>query len=220
MRTGRVLYEMITVSYQRGLRLPAELTLLAKALVHLDAVTRALDASFDPMETVRDYMRTVAEDRARRQVNSRQLFRIMTQSADLVSVLPHRIDAITSRLANNEFSASIEVPQVDQLLAGIQKVANRVFTGLALAGILVASGMLHRDRPLLGTSSRGRSRCTWWSPSCSRTGATGGASRAARRRRAPKRVHQAMALNLHRSTAHRRRPRDVAPTSHHRDSAP
>lgn len=152
MRTGRVLYEMITVSYQRGLRLPAELTLLAKALVHLDVVTRALDASFDPMETVRDYMRTVAEDRARRQVNSRQLFRIMTQSADLVSVLPHRIDAITSRLANNEFSASIEVPQVDQLLAGIQKVANRVFTGLALAGILVASGMLHRDRPLLGTS--------------------------------------------------------------------
>ncbi len=152
MRTGRVLYEMISVSFAKGLRLPAELTLLAKALVHLDTVTRTLDPTFDPIETVRDYMRTVAEDRARRQVNPRQLYRVMSQTADLVSVLPHRLDTITSKLANNEFQARIDVPQVDALLAGVQKVANRVFSGLALAGILVASGMLHRDRPMLGTA--------------------------------------------------------------------
>ncbi|MFN2604205.1 MAG: ABC1 kinase family protein, partial [Gemmatimonadaceae bacterium] len=41
--TGLVLYEVISISYRSGLRLPAELTLLAKALFNLDAVTRALD---------------------------------------------------------------------------------------------------------------------------------------------------------------------------------
>src|SRR5205085_2044531 len=43
MHTGKVLYELINISYQKSLRLPAELTLLAKALFNLDAVTRAVD---------------------------------------------------------------------------------------------------------------------------------------------------------------------------------
>jgi ubiquinone biosynthesis protein len=152
MRTGRVLYDMIAASFLRGLRLPAELALLAKALVHVDTVTRALDPTFDPMVTVRSYMQEVAQDRAKRQVNSRQLFRILSQSADLVSVLPHRLDVITSKLANNEFQARLDIPQVKVLLAGVQKVANRVFSGLVLAGLLVASGMLLPHRPALGTT--------------------------------------------------------------------
>ena len=152
MNTGRVLNEMIAASFTAGLRLPAELTLLAKAMVHLDAVTRSLDPSYDPMETVRSFIRTVAEERAKRELNVRKLFRLATQSADLLSVLPRRLDLITQRLANNEFSARVDVPQVAHLLSGAQKVANRVFTGLVLAGLLVSSGMLLPHRPRLGTT--------------------------------------------------------------------
>src|SRR5205807_7736239 len=36
---GVVLYEMITIAFRDGLKLPAELTLLAKALFNLDAVS-------------------------------------------------------------------------------------------------------------------------------------------------------------------------------------
>src|SRR5262249_14888694 len=37
--TGKVLYELINISYRRGLKLPGELTLLAKTLFNLDTVT-------------------------------------------------------------------------------------------------------------------------------------------------------------------------------------
>jgi hypothetical protein len=37
-----VLFDILDVSFRSGLRLPAELTLLAKALFNLDGVTRAL----------------------------------------------------------------------------------------------------------------------------------------------------------------------------------
>lgn len=152
MNTGHVLNEMIGASFKAGLRPPAELTLLAKAMVHLDAVTRALDPSYDPMETVRSYMQEVARDRVKTQLNSRQLFRVLSQSSDLLSALPHRLDLITSRLANNEFQARLDVPQVAHLLEGTQKVANRVFTGLVLAGLLVSSGMLLEYHRTLGTT--------------------------------------------------------------------
>ena len=65
--------------------------------------------------------------------------------------LPHRLDLITERLASNEFSTRVDVPQFTLVIEALQKVANRVFSGVVLAGLLVASAMLIQDRRTLGT---------------------------------------------------------------------
>jgi predicted unusual protein kinase regulating ubiquinone biosynthesis (AarF/ABC1/UbiB family) len=151
LEAGAMLNRMITVSYQRGLRLPAELTLLAKALVHLGIVTKALDPGFEPAASIRDCMREIAAYKARSRLNPRQLYRILSEGADVLGALPHRVDQITRRLANNEFSTRLEIPQVASLLEGLQKVANRVFSGLVLAALIVASAMLLPHRRVMGT---------------------------------------------------------------------
>ena len=56
--------------------------------------------------------------------------------------LPHRLDLISSRLASNDFETKINIPQLSLMIQALQKVANRVFSGLVLAGLLVASAML------------------------------------------------------------------------------
>ncbi|HEX4933516.1 MAG TPA: hypothetical protein VFV33_10085, partial [Gemmatimonadaceae bacterium] len=63
----------------------------------------------------------------------------------------HRLDLISTRLANNDFAVRVDTPQIESLLAGLQKVANRIFSGLVLAGLLIASGMLLPYRRVLGT---------------------------------------------------------------------
>src|SRR5688572_22252983 len=73
IEAGKVLYELISISYQRGLRLPAELTLLAKALFNLDGVTRALDPLFTPMKAIKDYANQLAAERARKDFSPRRL---------------------------------------------------------------------------------------------------------------------------------------------------
>ena len=151
MNTGHVLNEVIAASFNAGLRLPAELALLAKAMIHLDDVTRTLDPTFEPMETVRAFMQEAVQDRVETQINSRQIFSVLSQSGDLLSALPRRLDLITEKLANNEFQARLDIPQVEDLLSGTEKVANRVFSGLVLAGLLVARGQLLPHRPTLGT---------------------------------------------------------------------
>lgn len=59
-----------------------------------------------------------------------------------MAALPHRIDVVTQRMASNDFAVRVDTPQLGKLLDGMQKIANRVFTGLVLAGLLVASGQL------------------------------------------------------------------------------
>ena len=151
VQAGLVLYEVITISYQHGLRLPAELTLLAKALFNLDAVTRALDPDYSPIEAIRSYTNTLAGERAKRDLSPRRLFQIATEASDLATVLPRRIDLITARMAANELGVVIDVPQLNVVLKGLQKVANRIFTGLVLCGALVASAMLHDSWPRLAS---------------------------------------------------------------------
>jgi len=151
VQAGSILYELINISFQRGLRLPAELTLLAKALFNLDAVTRSLDPSYSPIATIREYGNQIAADKARRELNPRKLLQIAMQGGDLLSALPHRLDLVTQRLASGDFETRINVPQLTVLLNGLQKVANRVFSGLVLAAIIVASAMVISTRRTLGT---------------------------------------------------------------------
>lgn len=142
VQAGRVLFDVIDVSYRLGLRLPAEMTLLAKALFNLDGVTRALAPAYTPIDTIREFSNEIAVTRARRDISPQRLYQLAVESGDLIAALPHRLDQITQRLANNELSTHVDVPQLSSLIVALQKVANRVFSGLVLAGLLVASAML------------------------------------------------------------------------------
>ena len=149
--TGKVLYDLINISFQRGLRLPGELTLLAKALFNLGAVTSSIDPVYSPIPTIREFGNQIAADRAKRELNPRRLYQLATEGSDLLMALPHRLDIITARMASNEFTTRIDVPQLTLIIEGLQKVANRIFSGLVLAGLLVASAMLIPYRRALAT---------------------------------------------------------------------
>ncbi len=149
--TGKVLYDLINISFQRGLRLPGELTLLAKALFNLGNVTASIDPVYSPIPTIREFGNQIAADRAKRDLNPRRLYQLATEGSDLLMALPHRLDIITSRMASNEFSTRIDVPQLTLIIQALQKVANRIFSGLVLAGLLVASAMLIPYRRALAT---------------------------------------------------------------------
>jgi predicted unusual protein kinase regulating ubiquinone biosynthesis (AarF/ABC1/UbiB family) len=152
MQAGRVLYDAIAIAFQRGLKLPAELTLLAKTLFSLDTITRALDPAYNPTEAIRSYTAEIINDRARRDLSPARLARAVAQTSELVNALPHRLDLITQHMAANDFALKIDAPQMSTLLKGMQKIANRIFTGLVLTGLLVASGLLINQRPRLGTT--------------------------------------------------------------------
>ncbi len=146
---GVMLYSIITIAFRMGLKLPAELTLLAKALLSLDAVARALDPNFNPTESIREYTAEIANKRARRDLSPQRLFQMAAETSDLVRALPHRIDVFTQKLVADDFAVRVDTPQLGSLLLGLEKVANRIFTGLILAGLLVASGSLMAYQPRL-----------------------------------------------------------------------
>ena len=152
VQAGRVLFEMIDLSFRSGLRLPAEMTLLAKALFNLDGVTRALEPAYTPIDDdsrVRQPDRDVA--RAARHVAAPDLpARDGEQRPARRAAAPARPDHAAAREQRSR-RRKVDVPQLPSLIVALQKVANRIFSGLVLAGLLVASAMLLPYWRTLGT---------------------------------------------------------------------
>jgi hypothetical protein len=85
-----------------------------------------------------------------RDMSPRRLYQIAMESSDLLAALPHRLDQITAHLANSDLATHVDVPQLPSLIVALQKVANHIFSGLVLAGLLAASVILMPYWPRLG----------------------------------------------------------------------
>jgi hypothetical protein len=119
-------------------------------LFSLDAVTRSLDPNFNPTHSIREYTSEIANQRARRDLSPHRLFQMAAETSDLLRALPHRLDLFTQKLVSDDFAVRVDTPQLGSLLLGLEKVANRIFTGLVLGGLLVASGLLMAYQRSLG----------------------------------------------------------------------
>jgi predicted unusual protein kinase regulating ubiquinone biosynthesis (AarF/ABC1/UbiB family) len=150
VQSGRLLFDMFGIAYEHGLKIPGELSLLAKTLFNLDSVTRALDPEFVPASAINSYLVSLATERARSELAPARLFQLASQTTALIGALPHRIDRISQRLADNEFSLQIDTPDMPVLLRTLQKIANRTLAGLVLCGLLIASAMLMPYQSTLG----------------------------------------------------------------------
>jgi hypothetical protein len=84
-------------------------------------------------------------------MSPRRLYQIAMESGDFLARLPHRLDMITQRLADNDLATHVDIPQLPALIVALQKLANRIFAGLVLAGLLVASAQLLPFWRTLGT---------------------------------------------------------------------
>ena len=142
IQLGRFVLEMTRVALQHGIRLPGEFALIGKALLNLDQIARTLAPDFDPNDAMRRHAAGIVEQRFRRELSVAGLFQGALEVQDFAHHLPGRINTILGRMADNEFRLKIDAVEEETLMAGLQKVANRIATGLVLAALIVGAAML------------------------------------------------------------------------------
>ena len=78
------------------------------------------------------------------------MFSAAVDAKNFVQQLPGRVNRILDRVADNELRVRVDAIDEGRLMEGMQKVANRVFTGLVLAAVVVASALLYPHQRALG----------------------------------------------------------------------
>ncbi|MGQ0645419.1 MAG: ABC1 kinase family protein [Elusimicrobiota bacterium] len=143
--TGQLLFRVVGLAADDGLQIPGEVGLLAKTLLHLDGVTRALDPGFDPARVTRDYAESLLAQKLRRQLNPRNFYTAFLELSQLALELPRRSRGFIEQLAAGKTGVNLKLSQADDLLAGLQRIANRITAGLISAALIVGSSLILRD---------------------------------------------------------------------------
>jgi ubiquinone biosynthesis protein len=142
IQVGRIVMEMTRMAAENGLLLPPELSTLGKTLFALDQVGRTLDPDFDPNAAIRRHAAEIMQQRMLKQASPGAMFSTLLETNELVQRLPGRVNAILDNLAENEFRVRVDAIDETHLMAGLQKIANRITLGLVLAALIVGAAML------------------------------------------------------------------------------
>ncbi len=141
---GSIVLTVTQVSADTGVRVPPELAMIGKTLMNLDQVGRALDAEFDPNESIRRHAAQIMQKRMLHSLSPGNLFSGMMETKDLMERLPERANKILDLLADNKLSLNVDAIDERELILGFQKIANRITAGLIVAGSIVGAAMLMR----------------------------------------------------------------------------
>jgi predicted unusual protein kinase regulating ubiquinone biosynthesis (AarF/ABC1/UbiB family) len=140
LQAGAVVLELTRVAGAAGLRPAPELALVGKALLNLDQVARTLDPGFAPADALRRH--TAAIMQARMRTGTGGLLEAAMEARDFTLQLPGRVNKVMDAVAEGKFELKVDAIDEPQLLAVLQRLANRLATGMVLAALVVGAALM------------------------------------------------------------------------------
>ena len=148
INVGQTLLEVTSTAANSGIYVPSELTMLGKTLLQLDEVGKILDPSFDPNAAIRRNVAELMAQKMRKAASQGSFLQAALELKDFVAGLPLRLNKIMDVVGNRELEMKVRTPDAPLMLEGLQKIANRVTSGLILAALIIGAALLMRvDTP-------------------------------------------------------------------------
>jgi predicted unusual protein kinase regulating ubiquinone biosynthesis (AarF/ABC1/UbiB family) len=144
IKVGASILKVTQNAAENGLYVPGELTLLGKTLLQLDEIGRILAPEWDPNASVRRNVDEFMSQRMKKDVSKGNLLNTALEMKEFVSGLPTRLNRIMDSVANNELEVKVKSVDAKVVMEGMQKIANRITTGLILAALVVGASLLMR----------------------------------------------------------------------------
>jgi len=142
LEAGRVIGELARVAGACGLRPPAELTMLGKALLNLDQVANKLDPDFEPNREIQAHIDEIMRAKMVQSASPANLLSAAMDAKEFAEKLPGRVNKVMDALAEGQLTLNIQGIDEKELMRGIQKLANRVTAGLIIAALTIGAAMM------------------------------------------------------------------------------
>ncbi|HUR57177.1 MAG TPA: AarF/UbiB family protein [Opitutaceae bacterium] len=144
IKVGKSILEVTKNAGENGLYVPSELTLLGKTLLQLDEIGRILAPDWDPNASVRRNVDEFMTQRMKKDISKGNILSSMLEMKEFVGGLPNRLNRIMDTVTNNELEVKVKSVDAKVVMEGMQKIANRITTGVILASLVIGASLLMR----------------------------------------------------------------------------
>jgi ubiquinone biosynthesis protein len=144
IQAGALVGELCRISGNCGLRLPPELTMLGKALLNLDEVARVLDPTFDPNAAIERQSSNLMRRKLAQAASPGNVMAAAMEAKEFAEHFPARVNKVMDALAEGELKLKLQGVDEQAIMRGVQKLANRVTTGMVIASLVIGAALIMR----------------------------------------------------------------------------
>ncbi|HEX9942594.1 MAG TPA: AarF/ABC1/UbiB kinase family protein [Thermoanaerobaculia bacterium] len=142
VQVGKVVIGLTRIAAENGVRPAPELTMMGRALLHLDESARSLDPELDPNQIVRRYSDSIMRRHMLKKLSPGNVFTSALELQEFLQQLPGRMNAVLDNLAGNKIEFKVDAFDESRLMDNLQKIANRIALGLVLAALIVGAALM------------------------------------------------------------------------------
>lgn len=138
LEVGKVLLELVSVAQAYQMTVPAQLTLLGKAMLNLDGTLSVLAPDLNPVQIIKNYTQRMMQQRAMTHMSAGRAYTWFLDTRHLLDNLPRRADTVLDKLAHDRLTVHLTVDRLDE---AARQVSRGISSGMIASSLLIAIGM-------------------------------------------------------------------------------
>lgn len=149
---ARLLSEFVAILVTHGIRYPADLMLLIRAIVTLEGVAADLDPEFNLAVHLAPVITPLVRERYNPQRIAGRFISDARMLAGVLHDLPIHVGRTLEKLSHDDLRIHLEHQHLDRLINELDRSSNRVVIGMVMSSLIVASALV----------IRGAGIAAWW----------------------------------------------------------
>ncbi len=145
-QTGRALLKLIHILGRNGINISQDYSLMAKAVLSIEEVSRRLDASFDLRTHARPVLRELHRNRMRPRTLWREALNFVRSSLTGIRELPGEVRRIVRRLERDDLTIKFQHQGLEEVNDALKTSANRITLGVIIGSLIVGSSLIITTR--------------------------------------------------------------------------
>ncbi len=142
IKVGKLLIDFIEILTEYQIKFPANMLLLARALVAIEGLGRQLDPKFNMMEQLKPFAEEIFRERYSPSNVSKDLTRTLQSYHALSKSLPKDIKEFINRVNRNKFKIDLEHRGLERLITDLDKSTNRISFSMVIAALIIGSSLV------------------------------------------------------------------------------
>ncbi len=156
---GEAVNDLFTVSFYHQIQIPADMTMLGKALLTVERVVADLDPDFNMVQAAEPFGQRLLLDRYHPKKIVKNTWNQLIEYTEIITELPKNIKDFSDTLKKGKFRLEVTMPDIHLLLEKLDRISNRLsFSIVLLAFSIIMVGLI------VGSSISGQSTLLWRLP--------------------------------------------------------
>jgi ubiquinone biosynthesis protein len=139
---GRAMLKLLFIFGRHGIRLSRDYSLMAKAILAIEEVGRALDPAFDLRTQADPVLRQLASERLGPKALWRHGRDFLRGGFASLQDLPDQVRRLARRLENNTLTLNLHHDGLEDMEKALQNSANRIALGVIIGSLIIGSSLI------------------------------------------------------------------------------